>query len=91
MAEFRQHIPSFISGVEREVFTFDSFEELMNRQSTLLPDHKWCYNDYVDKTQLLMIENKDNTEWFVIGYVEDFDLSKYLPKVIYGDENDEVE
>ena len=25
------------------------------------------------------------------GYVEDFDLSKYLPKVIYGDENDKVE
>lgn len=91
MAEFKQHIPSFIEGVERKIFQFNTFEELMKEQEELLPNHKWCYSDYVDDTQLLMIEELDNKYWFVIGYVKNFDLSKYLPRVIYGDENDQVE
>ena len=33
-----------------------------------------------------MVQSKDNSQWFVIGYVYDFDLSKHLPKTVYGDE-----
>lgn len=83
MAEFRQHIPSFCEGFERKIFQFNTFEELMSFQKDLLPNDKWCYSDYVDNNQLLMVETIDNKSWYVIGYVEGFDLSKYLPKVVY--------
>ena len=43
------------------------------------------YDDY-GKAQLLMVQPKDNSKWMVIGYVYDFDLSKYLPKTIYDAE-----
>ena len=33
-----------------------------------------------------MVQPKDNSKWMVIGYVYDFDLSKYLPKTIYDAE-----
>ncbi len=85
MAVFKQHIPSFCEGFDKKFFEFNTFEELMKEQEELLPNHKWCYSDYVDDTQLLMIEKLDNTEWYVIGYVNGFDLSKHLPKVIYED------
>ena len=85
MAFFKQHIPDCCEGFERAVYEFDTFKELMEKQKPLLKGHKWCYSDYVEDSQLLMVETEDNTEWMVIGYVLNFDLSKYLPKVIYGD------
>lgn len=84
MALFKQHIPSFCECLEKKSFEFNTFEELMEKQQALLKDHKWCYSDYLDK-QLLMVESIDNKKWFVIGCVEDFDLSNYLPKVVYGE------
>ena len=82
MAIFKQHLPSFYEGFEKKSFEFNTFSELMNKQQPLLENHKWCYSDY-GESQLLMVETIDNTKWFVIGYVEGFDLSEYLPKVIY--------
>lgn len=84
MATFVQYIPSFCEGITRQHFKFTTFKELIDKQQELLPNHKWCYSDY-GSCQLLMIETLDNTEWFVIGYVVDYDLSKDLSKVIYGD------
>lgn len=86
MGFFKKHIPSFCEGFEKVVFEFDTFEELIKRQQPLLKGYKWCYDNYIDHSQLLMVESEDNTKWLVIGYVLDFDLSQYLPKVIYGKE-----
>ena len=85
MAKFKQHIPNFCEGFEAKVFEFNTFKELIEQQPPLLENDKWCYDNY-GKAQLLMVQSKDNSQWFVIGYVYDFDLSKHLPKTVYGDE-----
>ena len=85
MATFKQHIPNFCDGFERKVFEFNTFEELIEQQPPLLENDKWCYADY-GESQLLMVQPKDNSQWFVIGYVYGFDLSKHLPKTVYGKE-----
>lgn len=88
MPKFKQHLPSFYEGFKKKEFQFNTFEELMQEQSELMPEHKWCYSNYADNIQLLMVETLDNKKWYVIGYVEGFDLSAHLHKVIYGDKHE---
>lgn len=87
---FRQHIPDFVSGVKRQIFKFETLEELLDNDIVKrwrmhpFEEDKPSPPDYFHRYSLsdnrLMAELKDGKEWYVIGYIanpEGLDLPKW--------------
>ena len=98
---FKQYIPAFCSVTERIEFDFETLEELLEKQfepvGINLFNLKYYYEQYTDSTQLLIqgfnmvlpisdTVNKTKFQWIILGYVNNFDLSKHLPLMEYSEE-----
>ena len=84
MIEYRQHIPSFISGVEPEKYTCNTLGELLERNK------KWLLDDELGNPHSLVFACGDNNTlmvsstvdewWLVIGFVKGIELEEFLPR-----------
>lgn len=81
---FKQHIPSFVSGVEPTEFNFKTFEELIEKVertiSELHPNFKYTYGETcTSSNRYLMITSNDGKQWFVLG-ITDYPLENNISK-----------
>lgn len=80
------HRPKFVdSSTPPEKFNFLSVDMLLNELSyKKTENYFWCFSERCNydtnrKSQYLMIQSNDYEKWWVIGFIYNFDLSKYLP------------
>ena len=81
MGYFTEHIIPWAwnPGDKPEEYSFNTIEELINKNKEYLPDgYVFAYAQDGD-VQLLMISSTTEKDYWVCGYVEGFDLSRYLP------------
>ena len=81
MGYFTEHIIpwAWSPGDKPEKYSFNTIEELINKNKEYLPDGYVFAYSQDENVQLLMISSMTEKEYWVLGYVEGFDLSKYLP------------
>jgi len=85
MAEFLQHLPGYVTGIDPARFEFTDFKkEVLEKYSHWVEsgEYHWCYNPGGNGMQYLMVITENNDKWWVVGFVKDYDLSKYLPKAV---------
>ena len=90
MAKITQHRPSYFSGFEIQTFDFNSIEELLEihfvknfNAEFNSKFFQYSYSEYSDeptKKFVLLAEYNEGKEWWVIGYVDDNEIIKTLPK-----------
>ena len=89
MAKIKQHRPSYVTGFENEVKEFSSLEELLNiefvKSFTFQPNgelnldfHQFSISKELG-TYLLMAEYNKGSNWWVVGYIDDNEITKKLP------------
>jgi len=97
MAKIKQYRPAFFTGFENEEKEFNSLEELFaidfvdNFKKT--PNNKVNPNFHqfsistpsVDLPHILMAEYKGGAEWWVVGYIDDGEAVRQLPKWVPND------
>lgn len=86
MGTIRQHIPAFISGGEPKSNEFSSLEELFNidwvkQWADTNEFHRFSLSSdkYLSGGVHLMAEYKEGTEWWVVGYISDDEITRQLP------------
>ncbi len=84
MGKFIEHIPRFIQVSEKPLeIDFNDLNELLEKINYKKSnDENWCYDQMPNGDYLLMTNNKDNTSWWIVGKIYNYDLSKYLPKLV---------
>ena len=83
MPKFKEYLPAFFSGFDPISFKFDTFEELKEKLKEKLDFPKDGYEMCCGDERILMtVTEPSNPEYvfLVRGFVEDFDLTKYLKK-----------
>jgi len=79
---FKQHLPTFCDGFERRAFSFSTTKELLNNPwiKGWLNERGFEDGHYCMSKNCLMVENKNETRWWVIGYIkypEKVDIPKW--------------
>ena len=99
---FVKYRPAFFSGFKDEKYNFDSIDDLLKKNNNALSDGFMFACEYGFYKQTLMVSSTKKREWYVVGFVYNFDLSRYLPnfrtcyklcgkvKVCMKDGNDDV-
>lgn len=84
MGKFIEHVPRFVQISEKPLeIDFTDFDELLEKINyKKSDDESWYYDQMPNGDYLLMTNNKDNTSWWIIGKIYDYDLSKCLPKLV---------
>lgn len=79
MPTFKEYYPAFFSGFDTISFKFDTFEELKKKLKKKLDFPKEGFEICCGNERTLMgISESDRKVYFVRGFVENFDLTKYL-------------
>ena len=87
MNKFKEHIPAFVSGVNPTSFRFFTFNGLRKKLKTKFDfppkGYELCC---ADERTLMCVTSIDNPSYkfFVRGFVDGIDLTKYLKQ--YNDE-----
>ena len=76
---FVKYRPAFFSGFNDEKYNFDSMDDLLKKNSNALADGFIFACDGGFFKQTLMVSSTQKREWYVVGFVYNFDLSGYLP------------
>ena len=85
--KIRQHIPNFISGVEREIAEYSTLEEL--REIPFVKFHTEMKGHYrlAILEDMLINETHEGTHRLVVGYFLD-ELPNFLPPSVYKTNHD---
>lgn len=79
MIKYTIHIPDFVSGVEPQTYEFNDLAELLAFEKESLKDDKRNLIFTCSGNDRLMVSATNKKYWWVLGYVEGIELSKYLP------------
>lgn len=75
-----QHLPSYVSGFDREVSYFDTIDELLNISWVLKAKEVEYFHRYsISKEHYLMAEFNDGFIWWVIGEISVEKIELPLP------------
>ena len=76
---FIQHIPAFVEGATRKIYTFNSIGELLDKLTKRSEGEIYVYDN-----PHLMTQSIKKKYWWVLGTINNFDLTTSgLPKANY--------
>ena len=86
MIKFKEHIPDFAyNGIEPKSYCVENYNELIEKNKQILNrfEYNSCNRKVVFSTDedgdVLMLSATNESWWWVLGYVDGIDLTKYLP------------
>jgi hypothetical protein len=82
---FVQHIPPYVDGATKKIYTFNTMDELLEKLNHLSDGEIYVYDG-----RHLMTQSIKKSFWWVLGSINNYDLSASdIPKANYEIYNDD--